>query len=84
MGRGLAFRLLEESVEQHGGDDDDADDDLLDEGGHAEQVEAVAEDAHDERADERADDGIITQKTWEKWWAITMARITTPSANARD
>src|SRR5215204_5863278 len=50
---------LQPHVDEHGRDDDRADDDLLDEGGDAEEVEAVAQHGHDERADERADDGAL-------------------------
>src|SRR4051794_28639336 len=55
-GPGTLRARVEDSVEQDGGDDDGADDDLLHEGRDAEQVEAVAEHAHDEGADQRPDE----------------------------
>src|SRR6478672_5425323 len=45
---------LQHSIEQDRDDDHAADDDLLQERRDAEQVQAVAEHAHDQRADQRA------------------------------
>src|SRR5690606_82124 len=46
-------------VDQHGDHDDGADDHLLPVGVDHEQVEAVADDPHDEGADERAQDAAL-------------------------
>ena len=49
-----AMLPFQDRVEQHGDDDHAADDDLLEERRDAQQVEAVAQHAHDQRADQRA------------------------------
>src|SRR5258707_1937318 len=48
-----AVSFLQHRIEQHGDDDDGADHDLLEERRYTEQVQAVPEHTHDERADER-------------------------------
>ena len=44
---------FEHRVHEHGADDDAADHDLLEKRRHAQQVQAVAQHAHDKRADQR-------------------------------
>ncbi len=49
-------RLAPQRFGTHGEHDDDADDDLLQEGGDVEKIEAVAQHADDQHADQRSAD----------------------------